>query len=398
MPGPYRIAVVGFGVVGATASYLLARAGHDVSLFERAPVVGPVGAGILLQPSGQMILKQIGLLDKVAPRGEEIHELYALTHRGRTLIRLPYAGLHEGCCAYGVHRGDLFEVLYEAVLSQAIEIHLGHEMVSSRTEKDRVYLTDTLGREQGPFDFVVAADGSRSVLRGDGGLRRWVHEYAYGALWAVGQCAAVRNRLHQVVHGTRYLLGLLPMGDGRCSLFWSLHRGAKETLFQKGFEAWRRHVLDLCPLAEELFESVRGFDQVPFTTYQHVWMSRWHTDHCCYLGDAAHAMSPHLGQGINLALIDAFVFAKALAQAPDYRQAFRAYSRARARHLRYYAAVTFLLTPFFQSGGFIKGLGRDLALPLMPRVPWVRRQMLMTMAGVKRGFFGGSLSEQVGGQ
>ena len=73
----------------------------------------------------------------------------------------------------------------------------------------------------------------------------------------------------------------------------------------------------------------------------------------------------------------------------DFHQAFRRYVRQRAKQLRFYAVVTFLLTPFFQSSGWVKGWGRDFALPLMTRIPWVRRQMAMTMAGIKSSFLGG---------
>lgn len=380
----YRIGVVGFGVAGGTAAFLLAKAGHEVSLFERALQVGPVGAGILLQPSGQMVLERIGLYDTVTQRGEPIEELHALTHRGHTLIRLAYAEIEPGCRAYGLQRGDLFEAIHAQVLAQPVRIHLGHEIVAHRADNDRVFARDAHGCEHGPFDFLVAADGSRSLLRAGLPLTRWLHEYAYGALWLIGRCGAVRGKLHQVVRGTTHLLGLLPMGDRRCSLFWSLRRDEKDALWRNGFAAWKDCVLKLCPLAEELFDGVSSFDPVAFTTYQHVWMRHWHDRHVLFLGDAAHAMSPHLGQGINLALLDAWCFARCLANAPHFRQAFADYTRARRDHLRYYAFVTFLLTPFFQSNGFIKGLGRDLALPIMTRIPWIRRRMLLTMGGLKR--------------
>jgi 2-polyprenyl-6-methoxyphenol hydroxylase-like FAD-dependent oxidoreductase len=163
-------------------------------------------------------------------------------------------------------------------------------------------------------------------------------------------------------------------------------------LHQRGFAAWKADVLRLAPHAEELFKSVTCFELTAFTTYQHVWMRSWHDNHVLYLGDAAHAMSPHLGQGINLALIDGWTFATILEQSADFREAFRRHTRARRRHNRLYSIVTFLLTPFFQSAGFIKGLGRDIALPLMTWIPPIRRQMVLTMAGLKSGFFGGRWS------
>ena len=84
MPRRYRVAVVGAGVGGTTTAYLLASAGHSIDLFERAPRLAAVGAGVLLQPSGQLVLDRLGLLEEVLRQGEPIDELHALTHRGHT--------------------------------------------------------------------------------------------------------------------------------------------------------------------------------------------------------------------------------------------------------------------------------------------------------------------------
>src|SRR6478735_3252239 len=92
-----RIAIVGCGMAGTMAATLLARAGHDVAIFERAPRVGPVGAGLLLQPSGQAVLRRAGLLDDAVRDAEVIEEMHAVTHTGRTLVRLVYGDLASGC-------------------------------------------------------------------------------------------------------------------------------------------------------------------------------------------------------------------------------------------------------------------------------------------------------------
>ena len=92
-------------------------------------------------------------------------------------------------------------------------------------------------------------------------------------------------------------------------------------------------------------------------------------------------MSPHLGQGINLALIDAWRLAEAVGATPSVDEA-RRYAASRSSQIRWYGAVTLALTPFFQSDGVVKGLGRDATLPYLPRVPGVRRAMLRTLSGV----------------
>ena len=105
-----------------------------------------------------------------------------------------------------------------------------------------------------------------------------------------------------------------------------------------------------------------------------------------YLGDAAHAMSPQLGQGANLALVDAWVLSECLAAAPP-AQALANYSRLRRFNLLYYQLATRYLTPFFQSDLEPVGWFRDVAMPLASKIPWVRRQMIASMAGVKNGLF-----------
>jgi 2-polyprenyl-6-methoxyphenol hydroxylase-like FAD-dependent oxidoreductase len=218
-----------------------------------------------------------------------------------------------------------------------------------------------------------------------------VYEYPWGVVWAVGRCISVKQKLFQMTRGTQDLLGLLPLGDDRCTLFMSLRKDQKEAVWKRGYPAWKDEVQQLCPMSVEVLDDISGFDETVFTTYQHVWMRRWHDDHVLFLGDAAHAMSPHLGQGVNLALVDAYRFVEVLAKSRDHRQAFRDFAQERKRHIRFYAFATYGLTPFFQSRSWLLGLCRDLGLPWMPHIPILGRQMALALTGLKTGFFSGRL-------
>ena len=88
-------------------------------------------------------------------------------------------------------------------------------------------------------------------------------------------------------------------------------------------------------------------------------------------------------------MVDAWMLAGAIAEAPTPLEAFRLFERRQRGYQRYYSAVTFFLSPFFQSDWPILGWGRDRVLPLLPKIPFVRRQMLMTVAGLKGGFLKG---------
>lgn len=326
------------------------------------------------------MLERLGLLDQIAADSESIQRLVARTRRGRVVLDLPYAAAGNGLHALGVHRSTLHAALVRFANDAGVTIEPGCHV--TQVTDDSFVLAD--GERRGPFDLIVVADGSASALRD--GLVRFRHDYAYGALWTLGHTTRVAGKLEQAVHGSRELIGLLPLGAGRCNFFASVRLAELDAIRAAGFDRWRARVVDLLPEAAEVIEDVREFDDLSVTSYRHVQLRQPFTGRVVLIGDAAHAMSPHLGQGVNLALIDAWELAAAVAKSPSVDQALPAYAERRRAHLRYYAFVTFALSPFFQSQGAAFGLLRDVALPTLTRVPPLRRHMAATAAGLVAGF------------
>ena len=380
MAKPLNIAVVGGGVAGCAAALMLRRDGHAVTLFEQTPRIGPVGAGILVQPSGQAVLAELGLLDEVAARSSPIDRLVAHTHRGRLLSNLVYADYGPGYHALGVHRADLFGAIHAAMAGAGVTVRLGHRIDAAPLHGRTRRLT-TDGRSVGDFDLVLAADGSRSRLRKGSGLRAFVHDYTPAALWAVGY-ADVGRQLVQVTRGARELCGLLPMGSGRCSFFWGID--SPEWLVQKtrSFPAWRDRVLRLAPQAKPVFDTLTDWSHLLFSSYRAVVMPRVCASRLAFLGDAAHAAGPHLGQGANLALVDAAALRNCLRARPAVDDALAAYNTGQRWRNAWYSLATAALMPSFQGRLFGLGAARDLVLPRLQRVPPVRRLMLKTLCGV----------------
>lgn len=392
MPGSYRVAVVGFGMAGATTAHLLAKDGHRVTLFERAPEVLPVGAGIILQPSGQAVLRHLGVLDQVVAHSAPLDALNAVHVSGRTMICNRYGDFEPGCRAYGTHRGVLFDTLKTLVETQPIDVRLDTEILSRQVTDTGVTLIDHRGGRHGPFDFLVCGDGARSALRKCLGPRCWSRPYNHGTLWAIAPGKGVPGELLQVVRRNQQLSGLLPLGDGLVTLYWGLPVRDLEKTRQRGLEPLKREIIAFCPQAAEPLDFIHDWDQLLYTTYRANWMARRFDRRTLFLGDAAHAMSPHLGQGINLAMVDAWVLAGAVRETSTPHAAFRLWHRRQAAYLRYYAAVTFLLSPFFQHDCSFLGWGRDVVLPWLPKIPFVKRQMLMTVCGLKGGWLQGRRS------
>lgn len=386
------IAVVGAGTAGAAAATLLARAGHTVTVFERVADPKPVGAGITLQPTGQVALARLGVLDKIVARAARIDRLTAVCANGKQLIDLSYSDVDPRLFGLGTHRGVLFETLLNALRGEAVKLRFDMQIIATDADAHGRWLVDKEHRRHGPFDLVVAADGSMSELHSAAPLL-YDRAYPWGALWIVADDRgfAAEQRIWQIVDGCHTLLGFLPtgMGPGRdvgvVSMFWSIRADRVEALRAAGLAKWRDRVLRLEPRAESILDTVDDMARVVFTRYRDVNMYPWHGDRIVFLGDAAHAMSPQLGQGANLALVDAVALADALAAHGEVRPALVAYSAARRRHLAFYQFATRMLTPLFQGDSRVLGWLRDRLFPTSRWLRFLRYRMTRAMVGIDRG-------------
>jgi 2-polyprenyl-6-methoxyphenol hydroxylase-like FAD-dependent oxidoreductase len=385
-----NIGIIGAGTAGSATALFLARAGHTVTVYEGVARPGPVGAGIMLQPTGQAVLAQLGLIEPILRSGARIHHLEALNTAGKTILDLRYKELSPGLFGLGLHRGVLFQTLFEAASKEAT-VRCGiHIQDLAKAEEGR-WLLDKEGNRYGPHQLVVVADGAGSDLRDDTDLGPDVRIYPWGALWFIGENPPFPDRLHQRVEGTRRMLGLLPTGASvdsirpHLSLFWSI-RGDQVENWKLNFSAWKNEAFRMEPAAEEVLAQIREPDQMLFARYRDERMRRWNTENVVYIGDAAHAMSPQLGQGANLALLDAAVLADCLRTGP-LATSLDAYSKRRRNNLFFYQLATRWLTPWFQSDLQMLAPFRDRVMPLSIKIPWVRRQMLASMAGLKNGLF-----------
>ncbi|MBD9435788.1 FAD-dependent monooxygenase [Pseudoxanthomonas sp. PXM03] len=387
-----HIAIVGYGTAGQAAALLLARDGHRVEVFERAEQPGPVGAGFLLQPTGLQVLWELGLLPDVLAHGRRVNRLYGETPCGRAVMDMRYAGLDAHLFGLGMQRGALFTLLAEAWAGQG-EIHRGHaiEAVSDDTRRVR----DQHGRWHGPFDLVVSADGSASRLRVATRAVKREAVYPWGALWRLVPQGDWRwnDELRQRYVAARKMIGLLPVGtrpgDGipRLSFFWSLPVSDFDAWRARGLPAWREEVAGLWPEADACLADTVDADQLARASYRDVTLRQWYRDRLVVIGDAAHGMSPQLGQGVNMALMDAMALRDALRVQGDVLAALEAYQRGRRAHVGVYQFWSRWLTPIFQSDRDLIAHARDLAFLPMGRLPGGRGHMLRVLSGTQHGFF-----------
>lgn len=403
MHRPLDIAIIGAGVAGLAAATLLTRAGHRVVVHERFETSRPLGSGLMLQPTGLAALDRLGLRHTLEAMGARIGRLHGITDRGSTIFDLSYADLAPDSYAIGIHRAALHGALWQAFAQSGAALETGRLIVDIETQADgRASLRDKQGRCGPGFDLVIDASGARSRFRTQVSPAT-AHDFSYGAVWAaVPDIGIADGCLAQRYVSARIMIGYLPVGHAApggpplAALFWSLKPGDYPT-WREGFEAWRSHIVDLWPELAPVVAGLRGPDDLTRATYVHYTARKPFKGALALIGDSAHATSPQLGQGANNGLLDALALSDALASCADLSSALAQYARTRRAHVRFYQMASQLLTPFFQSDSTALAFARDLSFDRAARIPYLRRQMLRTLAGLKTGIFTHASPSQLAG-
>ena len=390
MKSTIDIAVIGSGSAGPAAAALLARQGHRVTLYEQAPQMLPVGAGFMLQPSGMEVLQQLGCDEQVIQETQQIDSLYCQTTSGKVLIDLHYKDVKEGLFGCGTQRAAFLKILLDVCQKDGVEIIWGCDIQSIALEKNKRILTSSQGTH-GAYDLVLICNGANSTLRSQLPIKQSVKTYPWGALWFIGKRSPEfsPNQLWQVVEETDVLNGFLPTGTSEdlLSLFYSIPLSEADHIHSLNLQQWKDSIIRTAPKAEPFLKQIHSTEQLQVARYNDVVLSRWHHDHVAVLGDAAHALSPQLGQGVNLALQDAAALAEAIDQNDTLPDALTTYSLNRKKQVKFYQFATRLMTPFFQSHYPPLRLLRDIGFPIATQSKWIRDQMTLSMAGYKTGIF-----------
>lgn len=385
MPKTLDIAMAGAGPAGLAAALSLHRDGHRVRIFERFETARPIGSGLIIQPTGQAVLADLGLWELVRAFGQRIDRLIGHDARsGRTVLEMRYAAVPTLGRGLGIHRAALFNVLHDAVVAAGIPIETARTVTGAENGR----LVFSQGTE-GPFDLIVDALGSSSPLRL---LLPGVHpplNLEFGAIWGTVPWideGFEANALMQRYVGANVMIGVLPIGrqvaEGPplAAFFWSLKVRGHAELLAEGYAAWRERVQSLWPETASHLDALGGFDSLSLARYAHQTVPMPVGQRLVAIGDAAHSTSPQLGQGANMALLDARALTLALRDS-DLAAGLARYAKLRRWHVRLYQALSYTLTPFYQSDSRWLPVLRDILVPISTTVPPLPQFLAALVAG-----------------
>jgi 2-polyprenyl-6-methoxyphenol hydroxylase-like FAD-dependent oxidoreductase len=325
-----RIVIIGGGIGGLAAALALRREGFEPAVYERAPELLEVGAAIAVWPNAYRVLERLGLGETLRARAGRIRSVRWLGREGRLYNHFTFP--ETGAPAVALHRADLQGALLRSLPKESVR--LGKTFAGFDEQGGEVRALFEGGAEAA-CDVLVGADGLHSRVRarllGDG-----EPVYRGYTVWrgvARLEHAALTEGAAAEIYGEGRRFGVGPVGLGRTGWWATANEplAAAESPSEHApkllrlFDGW-------CAPVRELIGATPSEAILRNAAYDRPAAARWGAGRVTMLGDAAHPMTPNLGQGGCVAVEDAAVLARCLAGYGDAEQALRVYeSRRRAR-------------------------------------------------------------------
>lgn len=388
-----KIAIVGCGPAGLSCALQLAKQDHQITIFERMSDLAMQGSGVIIQPIGLAALDILGIRAEIEQYGQPIHTVIGRSgERNRLSVHVDYSRLSGINYALGLQRGALFNVLYRKVIGHGVQIITNVIIESLHYQQDnRIRLQDENKKLQGEFDFVIDASGAHSKLRQFAVQNTISKPLHYGSLWSKVDLDADVNfdRQKMELYSDNYNvgIGLMPIGKlalvdkPQIALFWNMKWQNYPQWRAGDLDEWKNNCAEKWPSTTPFLKKITHHDQLYLAKFIYHRLPKPYGSNLAFVGDAAHATNPQLGQGINMSLVDAVVLAWSLQQHRDLASVLALYANTRKSHVIFYQTMARILTPFYQSDNAAAIYCRDKLYGPLCKMPLFRTLTAKLISG-----------------
>ncbi len=387
------IAVVGAGGGGAVLALALAQKGIKTIVLEQAPGPPQGLRGEILQPNGQQVLDQLGILSNLPSESTcAVRKFHFCRVGGERLCTVDYGDLPP---PYNRAVVTLPNVAHHAILDAierepSVSLRYRSMFTGLLREKDRVVgLTSKQG--EAPFSIqakvVVGADGAFSKVREALQIPAELHLYPQGYLIAMLDAALPMDEAKYFV-GKRTILGMFPAAGNKVYAFYMIKAGSYDSVKAQGLPSLQEAWIKIDPSSEPIFRTLTDWKQTAFMPTGRVRTPTWVADGAVLIGDAAHAMNPHASQGRMQAMVDAMTLADLLPEclaANEYSATtLKTYETARRPQVTMLQKLADEQVLFWNTANPVVGFLRDRVFSTLDRNARLRYRVLSTTAGLRK--------------
>jgi len=356
--------IIGAGIGGLSAAIALDKVGVNARVFEKASELKDVGAGIILYPNALNALRKLDVFDDVACEGSFAADGKYTNSSGKILVQLDLrtVGLAHGLLA--IHRADLQRALASKVGLD--NIRLG--MTCERFEQSGNIVTAQMSDSSSVTgNLLIGADGLHSAIRGQvlgDGQPRYSGSFAWRGVSALPHSAMPPDSGF-ICFGRGLQFGATHIGKGRIYWFGAVanangvqHRRTKTDVLSI-FGRWPAPI-------EKLIQATPDDEILAHDLFDRDPSLNWGRGLVTLLGDAAHPMTPYMGQGGCQALEDSIALAAALKSEPDTATALRQYESMRRDRTSDFVLQSRRAQSISMTNSLLFSWMRDALLPLLP--------------------------------
>ena len=371
------VLIVGGGIAGLATAAALTESGIACEVVERTESWAPIGAGIVLGVNAMRVMRGLGLDTAVDAAGARLAQGALTNHHGEALQKTDFSHLEpELGPTVALHRAALHSILMEAIPNVNITLGTSIESFKQNEECVEVRLTNGLERRYG---LVLGADGLRSRVRelmfDDERI-----QYSGYTCWRLVTSVPVERTEMCEMWGAGKRFGIVPIGKERvyCFAVANSPRGAPDPATGR-VERFRERFSGFGGRVPEILDSVRSPDDLIHNDLEELAEGPWHDGRLLLIGDAAHALTPNMGQGAAMALEDSMVLAEILREGASAKEIGPRFQARRAPRVQWVQDQSRRVGRIAQiEGALVRGL-RNTALRAMPNSAnlWALRKMAL---------------------
>jgi len=333
--------ILGGGIAGLTAAIALKAIGIEATVFEAAPAFKPVGAGLVLAANAMKAYQHLGLYDQLTAAGQDISQFTFYDDKGKVITRTSTGGLKNGLANFTVHRAALQKVLLSHLQNGQVITGKRSKDIVTTNEGYTIFFDD--GTEVNT-KFVIVAEGINSAIRKKILPNAQLRFSGYTCWRGITDNTGLNINETSETWGTKGRFGIVPLIDNK--IYWFACKNAKaadERMKQYGvnelaanFKDYHSPIISI--IRSTPAEHIIWNDIIDLKPQHH-----YTVGNIVFIGDAAHATTPNMGQGACQAIEDAVILASCINNNTVIEEAFKTFEQKRLKRTHYIVNQSSLL-------------------------------------------------------